>query len=545
MFIKSFRSASISFRVWSILGLFAIGLFANTILNIEKTRHHMHQNYEMGVEHLVQSAVSIIRHYHYQSEIGVLTEAAAKAEALKVVSAIRFEDDNYIFAVDREGNQIATGVPSLLGKNIMHLRDSNGVSFVKDLFKTARGGGGFVSYQWNNPDKNTTEPKTSYAVFFEPWGWMVGSGINMVVLEAETRTSEVTSLAYAVGILLVLSLIVAYFIRTITTPLQQTLHAMKMLSEGEGDLTQRLPETGCKELYYLSLYFNQFVASVQNIMLSVSDVGTQVTSSASQLSNSAHQIDSSLVQQRNDVNLLATAMNEILTTVEEVAGRTSEANEASQLAAIETKNSHLIIQKNSIEGSELALQITEAGQIVQKLASDSKDVDTVLEVIRGVADQTNLLALNAAIEAARAGDNGRGFAVVADEVRKLSKRTQESTLEIQNIVEKLQKGAENAVVVMKQGTEKADRVAILSEQANSTIDKINNEVQTIEEMSQCIATAAEEQTVTVNEINRSVVSLSEMSTLVSNESSQMSNAGKDLKSVSETLISTINRFKLS
>ena len=98
---------------------------------------------------------------------------------------------------------------------------------------------------------------------------------------------------------------------------------------------------------------------------------------------------------------------------------------------------------------------------------------------------------------------------------------------------------------MKQGTEKADRVAILSEQANSTIDKINNEVQTIEEMSQCIATAAEEQTVTVNEINRSVVSLSEMSTLVSNESSQMSNAGNDLKSVSETLISTINRFKLS
>ena len=280
-------------------------------------------------------------------------------------------------------------------------------------------------------------------------------------------------------------------------------------------------------------------------MLSVSDVGTQVTSSASQLSNSAHQIDSSLEQQRNDVNLLATAMNEILTTVEEVAGRTSEANEASQLAAIETKYSHLIIQKNSIEGSELALQITEAGQIVQKLASDSKDVDTVLEVIRGVADQTNLLALNAAIEAARAGDNGRGFAVVADEVRKLSKRTQESTLEIQNIVEKLQKGAENAVVVMKQGTEKADRVAILSEQANSTIDKINNEVQTIEEMSQCIATAAEEQTVTVNEINRSVVSLSEMSTLVSNESSQMSNAGKDLKSVSETLINTINRFKLS
>ena len=138
MFIKSFRSASISFRVWSILGLFAVGLFANTILNIEKTRHHMHQNYEMGVEHLVQSAVSIIRHYHYQSEIGALTEAAAKAEALKVVSAIRFEDDNYIFAVDREGNQIATGVPSLLGKNIMHLRDSNGVSFVKDLFKTAR-----------------------------------------------------------------------------------------------------------------------------------------------------------------------------------------------------------------------------------------------------------------------------------------------------------------------------------------------------------------------------------------------------------------------
>ncbi|KGY13332.1 chemotaxis protein [Vibrio tubiashii] len=545
MFISKLKSVSIAARAWSILGLFAVGLFANTLLNIDKSRQHMRENYEQGVETLVESALSVVQYHYQQSQNGTLSTEKAQERALQVISAMRFDGDNYIFVGDGDGVQIATGVASLLGNNILNLQDSEGRYFVKSLYDTARNGGGFIDYTWANPDKGTTDPKTSYAIMFEPWDWMIGSGMNMDALQAATYRSEMASLSYALGILIILSLVVGYFIKTITSPLKRTLKAMHTLSQGEGDLTQRLPEEGSKELIYLSRYFNQFVASIQSIMLNISDAGTQVSASATQLSTSVHHIDDSLKQQQDDVDMLATAMTEMLATVEEVAGRTSESNEASRLAAQETQNSHVIIKKNVTEANELSDQMDAAGQVVQQLALDAKNVDTVLEVIRGVAEQTNLLALNAAIEAARAGEQGRGFAVVADEVRTLSQRTQESTLEIQTIVEKLQTGAEKVEVVMKQGAAKATQASELSAQAGETLDKINQEVHTIEEMAQHIATAAEEQTVTVNDINRNVVSLSDMASTVSSESAQMASSGKELRHVSENLMAMINRFKLA
>ncbi|NOI74847.1 methyl-accepting chemotaxis protein [Vibrio coralliilyticus] len=545
MIKQKLSEVSIAARAWSILGLFAIGLFANTLLNIAQSREHMRENYERGVSTLVESASGVAKHYYQLYQSGQISESEAQGRALQTISAMRFDGDNYIFVGDSDGVQLASGVLSLLGKNILGLKDSEGKFFVQELYQVARNGGGFVDYSWKNPDSEKMDPKTSYALMFQPWGWMIGSGMNMVALQADMHRSEVASAGYAIGILAVLSITIGFFIKTITSPIKRTVRAMQTLSKGEGDLTQRLPEEGSKELVLLSRYFNQFVASVQGIMLSISDAGSQVSSAANQLSNSVHHIDDSLNQQQSDVDMLATAMTEMLATVEEVAARTVEANDASRLAAQEANHSHKIIDKNVQEANELAEQIQSASQVVQKLASDARNVDTVLEVIRGVAEQTNLLALNAAIEAARAGEQGRGFAVVADEVRSLSLRTHESTLEIQNIVEKLQVGAENVVKVMDQGTAKATNASELSSQAGEALNKINKEVHTIEEMNQHIATAAEEQTVTVNDINRNVVSLSDMASTVSGESTQMASSSKELGRVSDDLMAMINRFKLA
>lgn len=542
---KWIAEVSIAVRAWTILGLFALGLIANTYLNIEQSRQHMRENYERGVVTIVESAKGVVAHYYQLYVSGQLTEKEAQAQALQAVSAMRFDGDNYIFIGDKQGVQLATGVSSLLGKNIMNLQDSTGSYFVQKLYRAASAGGGFVDYNWRNPDKGSTDPKTSYAMQFQPWEWMIGSGMNMVALQAVTERSEVASMGYAAGILALLSLVIAFFIKTITSPLKRSVKAMENLSKGEGDLTQRLPEEGSIELILLARHFNQFVASVQGIMLNITDAGSQVSSAASQLSTSVHHIDDSLNQQQMDVDMLATAMTEMLATVEEVAGRTVEANDASRLAAEETNKSHVIIGQNVEEANRLADQIQSASDVVSQLAADARNVDTVLEVIRGVAEQTNLLALNAAIEAARAGEQGRGFAVVADEVRSLSLRTHESTLEIQSIVEKLQVGAENIVSVMDQGSEQASNASNLSTRAGNALNRINQEVHTIEEMNQHIATAAEEQTVTVNDINRNVTSLSDMASTVSEESAQMACSSKELRHVSDDLMKMINRFKLA
>ncbi|KJY88474.1 chemotaxis protein [Vibrio neptunius] len=545
MIKQKLSEVSIAARAWSILGLFAIGLFANTLLNIAESREHMRENYERGVSTLVESASGVAKHYYQLYQSGQISESEAQGRALQTISSMRFDGDNYIFVGDADGVQLASGVLSLLGKNILGLKDSEGKFFVQELYQVAHSGGGFVDYSWKNPDSEALDPKTSYALIFQPWGWMIGSGMNMVALQADMHRSEVASAGYAISILLGLSIAIGFFIKTITSPIKRTVRAMQTLSKGEGDLTQRLPEEGSKELRLLARYFNQFVASVQGIMLSISDSGSQVSSAANQLSTSVHHIDNSLNQQQSDVDMLATAMTEMLATVEEVAARTVEANDASRLAAQEANHSRTIIDRNVEGANELAAQIQSASQVVQKLASDARNVDTVLEVIRGVAEQTNLLALNAAIEAARAGEQGRGFAVVADEVRSLSLRTHESTLEIQNIVEKLQIGAENVVKVMDEGTAKATNASQLSSQAGEALNKINKEVHTIEDMNQHIATAAEEQTVTVNDINRNVVSLSDMASTVSGESAQMASSSKELGRVSDDLMAMINRFKLA
>lgn len=542
---RSFSKISIASRAWMILALFAVGLIANTVLDAYKTRTHMRENYEKGVVQLVESAVGLIKHYHSLYQQGTLSEEDAKQQALTAVSAMRFDNGNYVFIGDKSGVQLASGVKALIGKNILGLKDPTGKAFVQELYDAANRGGDFVDYKWaNSKNKQQLDPKTSYAAKFQPWQWTVGSGLNMEALQADIKRSELLSMGNAAAILIGLSLIVAFFIRSITKPLNHTVRAMKDLSMGEGDLTQRLEEEGSIELIELARYFNQFVTSIQGIMRNVSDAGQRLATSSAQMASSSRSVDASLNQQKLDAEQLATAMTQMLANVEEVTGRTVEATDSTTQAAKESEDSQLIIQRNITEAQMLAQDINEAGEVIARLAEDSRNVDTVLEVIRGIAEQTNLLALNAAIEAARAGEAGRGFAVVADEVRTLSQRTQESTTEIQTIVEKLQAAAEEAVGVMQRGAEKADSASNTSASAGEALTNITNEVIAIQNMNHYIAASSEEQSTTVGSINLNVMSLRDMTSTVASESAQMANASDDLNQVSDDMMKMINRFKI-
>lgn len=542
----SLSKVSIATRAWMILGLFAVGMVMNTLLDAAKMRDHLRASYEKSVILLVESGVSVIDHYYQLSQNGTLTEAEAQHQALAAVTAMRFDNGNYLFVGDKQGVQLASGVPALVGKNILGLKDPMGKAFVQELYSQARNGGGFVDYKWpNSQNKEQLDPKTSYAAHFSPWQWTIGSGLNMEALQADIAASEMMSILNAIMILSALSVILIFFIRSIITPINRTVKAMRGLSQGEGDLTQRLPETGSIELIALARYFNHFMASLQDIMREVSGSAERLASSASQMVRSTNSVDSSVDKQTQDTEQLASAMMQMLMSVEEVTERTVQATESTVQASRETEQSQSIIKKNIQESQGLAEAINLASDVISRLAEDSRNVDTVLEVIRGIADQTNLLALNAAIEAARAGDAGRGFAVVADEVRTLSQRTQESTTEIQSIVEKLQAAAEQAVEVMSDGALKAGVAAETSESAGKVLNNITQEVNAIQQMNQDIAAASEEQSTTVSGINNNVVSLRDLTANVSNESAQMASASQELMQVSQGMIQLINRFKVN
>lgn len=538
-------NTSIAMRAWVILALFAVGLITNTLLDAWKTRAHLRNNHEKSVTLLVESAIGVIGHYHALSQQGVLNDTEAKEQAIAAITAMRFDNGNYIFIGDREGVQLTSGINSLIGKNILHVKDPTGAPFVQKLYHAARNGGGFVDYQWKNTKNNQQlDPKTSYAASFGPWQWVVGSGLNMEALQADIKLSQMNSILNATMILALLSLIIAFFIRSITTPLNKTVQAMKDLSSGDGNLTLRLKEGGSRELAELAHHFNHFVSSIQDIVRNVADAGSQLTGSAEKIATASYSVDSSLNQQKHDAEQLASAITQMASSVEDIVSRTVAATESTSQAARESEDSQEIIQRNMNESELLAQDIHRASDVISRLAEDSRNVDTVLEVIRGIAEQTNLLALNAAIEAARAGDAGRGFAVVADEVRTLSQRTQESTTEIQSIVEKLQTAAEEAVEMMSRGATKASNASAISASAGKALTSITTEVVAIQDMNQHIAASSEEQHTTVRSINNNIISLLDMTNSVANESNHMADASEQLNLVSANIISTINRFRI-
>jgi len=364
----SLSKVSIATRAWMILGLFAVGMVMNTLLDAAKMRDHLRASYEKSVILLVESGVSVIDHYYQLSQNGTLTEAEAQHQALAAVTAMRFDNGNYLFVGDKQGVQLASGVPALVGKNILGLKDPMGKAFVQELYSQARNGGGFVDYKWpNSQNKEQLDPKTSYAAHFSPWQWTIGSGLNMEALQADIAASEMMSILNAIMILSALSVILIFFIRSIITPINRTVKAMRGLSQGEGDLTQRLPETGSIELIALARYFNHFMASLQDIMREVSGSAERLASSASQMVRSTNSVDSSVDKQTQDTEQLASAMMQMLMSVEEVTERTVQATESTVQASRETEQSQSIIKKNIQESQGLLRKIFKNHRGWQKL----------------------------------------------------------------------------------------------------------------------------------------------------------------------------------
>jgi methyl-accepting chemotaxis protein len=235
-------------------------------------------------------------------------------------------------------------------------------------------------------------------------------------------------------------------------------------------------------------------------------------------------------------------MNEMTATVQDVAVNINHTATAADEANEQTREGSQIVQRSISQINKLAEQVESSSQTINDLEHHSEAINTVLDVIKGIADQTNLLALNAAIEAARAGEQGRGFAVVADEVRTLAGRTRQSTDEINEMIEKLQTGSRQAVAVMNQSREEAQSAVELATQTGSALDTITQAVGKINEMSTQIASAAEEQGAVAEEINRNIVKINDMSNQTADGASETATASKNLAHMATELQGLVERF---
>jgi methyl-accepting chemotaxis protein len=262
------------------------------------------------------------------------------------------------------------------------------------------------------------------------------------------------------------------------------------------------------------------------------------------MSSITEQATHSVRQQQNEIDQVATAMNEMTATVQEVARNAEQAAQAAQQADHSAQNGASVAGSARREITGLVDEVETSAGVIQELQSESENIGMVLDVIRGIAEQTNLLALNAAIEAARAGEQGRGFAVVADEVRTLASRTQKSTEEIHHMIERLQSGASNAVKVMTQARGKGQGGVGEMGRVTDTLGEIARAVASINDMNTQIASAAEEQSAVAEEINRNVSNISQGSAQSAQGTEQTAFASMELARLAADLQTLVARFKV-
>lgn len=368
----------------------------------------------------------------------------------------------------------------------------------------------------------------------------------------QTRATNVTAasqydaaFALVIGLLVtatVLTLLCAFLLtRSIVKPIDEALKAAEQVADG--DLTQVIRAEGSDEAARLLRAMARMQDKLRDTLQLIAGSATQLASAAEELNCVTDESARGLQQQNNEIEQAATAVTEMTSAVEEVARNAVSTSEASSEASRSAGDGRDLVLETVGAIERMSSDVQATATLVTRLASQSRDIGKVLDVIRGLADQTNLLALNAAIEAARAGEAGRGFAVVADEVRALAHRTQQSTSEIERMIATIQGGTEEAVTSMRTSTERAESTLNIARGAGLALDSIASAVSQINERNLVIASAAEEQAQVAREVDRNLVNINDLSVQSATGAHQTSVASADLSRLAVDLNGLVARFR--
>jgi len=312
----------------------------------------------------------------------------------------------------------------------------------------------------------------------------------------------------------------------------------------QGDLTQKVAIAGKSDFSWMAFELNSARKNILTLVHTLIGGVTQLETASKNMAAVSKETVEGVLNQQEETAQVATAMNEMAASVQEVARTAAGAAEAARNADNEANAGKTVVLETIDSIDSLAGEVEKAAETLNNLENDIGNIGAIVDVIRGITEQTNLLALNAAIEAARAGEHGRGFAVVADEVRTLAARTQTSTIEIEEMVERLQDGAQKAVSVMNEGRVRAKTSVEKAASAGEALDSITKMISTMDDMSAQISSAANEQSAVAEDINRGIVNISQVAEHTAEGAHETEQAVDAMTTLSSQLQEAAAKFKV-
>ncbi len=515
------------------------------------TEHQLTESNREELKNYVDLALNSISHLYANAGAD---DAAAKAQAQQILDNLRYGKNGYIFGYSKDGALIFGGNSTNQGRSYWDLKDPNGVYVIRELIEQGQKGGGYVEYAWSKPGSDQPVSKLSYAVYLDKWGWMIGTGFYIDSVEAQIgaldhsfaaqlSTLNQQLLWIVLGALLLIGLASSWIMR-------RTLHPLRALTGlvtrvAQGDLTERLKIYSHDEISELGKGFNLFLDETHQFMQDAHQAANSLRDTTDIAATLADQNRSHFEQQKQETDLVVSAVEQMNATVRDVSSHASEASSAAQAVRDATRNASDAVAKSAHSVHELSDELEQTTGAMTQLKQDVDSIVSVLDVIRGIAEQTNLLALNAAIEAARAGEQGRGFAVVADEVRTLASRTADSTTEIQQTLERLIHSSDSAMHSMDASRAASAMTDQLAQQANEELQKIAASIDTINQMNLQIASSTREQALASDSITQSAGRIVDTAEHTLSNIHRSIELNETLKGMSDQLRDKLHIFKVA
>ncbi|WP_151703155.1 methyl-accepting chemotaxis protein [Nitrincola alkalilacustris] len=539
-----FQNLAINKKLLILILLAGVELVILTSLALFTMRNSLQQERELQLNALIDSAYSLVQAQYTQAQSEGVGSDEAQAQVRQLLQSMRYQGEEYFFVIDKQAHVVAHGGnPALMGRDMTGFRTDDGRALFVEMAQLANRGAGSAYFRYNWPRASGSEPvaKLSYLRVFEPWGWVIGSGVYIDDLATSFQRNLLIMAAVLIAGLILLVAVAVPVARSVIRPLERINQVMAQVAEG--DLSVRTALTSRDELGRAGRRIDDTLNTFQQLIQQLAASVTQVSGSATDLARSAEATSQALDKQTRETELLSAAMNQMAASIHEVARSASDTSTAIDEADHEADEGSHDVEDTVMKIQALASEIEMAAGVIKALETDTVQISEVLGKIKAISEQTNLLALNAAIEAARAGESGRGFAVVADEVRQLAKRAHESTDEISDLNNRLRSAAQRSVEVMERSRIRADESVLTAEHAGKELQRIVTHMDSIRDMGLQVASATEEQSQVSEEMNSNLLNITQASENTVMAASTVASSSEQLQQLATELQRQISRFR--